>query len=114
MDASNDILFNASALHSLKRQQLIVLCKRYKVKASGKVVGVYYFHSECSYILQCRTTTLSLASRPMASRSSKIAGPYTLPVLKIPQNIARPQTSTSGRERKMGLLNMPQPMRRQT
>lgn len=52
MDASNDILFNASALHSLKRQQLIVLCKRYKVKASGKVEGVHYSHSECSYILR--------------------------------------------------------------
>jgi hypothetical protein len=37
MDKSNEILFNESALHSLKRAQLVALCKRYDTKQTGKV-----------------------------------------------------------------------------
>jgi len=37
MDKSNEILFNQSALQSLRRAQLIALCKRYGIKQNGKV-----------------------------------------------------------------------------
>ncbi|KAG8856535.1 hypothetical protein FRB91_000692 [Serendipita sp. 411] len=36
MEQSNQILFNEPALHSLKRAQLMALCKRYNIKQSGK------------------------------------------------------------------------------
>lgn len=36
MIQSNDILFNEPALQSLKRAQLLALCKRYNIKQSGK------------------------------------------------------------------------------
>lgn len=35
--SSNEILFNSPALHSLKRAQLVKICKRHGLKASGKV-----------------------------------------------------------------------------
>ena len=34
--STTDILFNSPALHSLKRAQLVQLCKRHNIKASGK------------------------------------------------------------------------------
>ncbi|KAG9043080.1 hypothetical protein FS837_010050 [Tulasnella sp. UAMH 9824] len=34
--SSNEILFNSAALHSLKRAQLVKICKRHGLKASGK------------------------------------------------------------------------------
>ncbi|TDL27976.1 hypothetical protein BD410DRAFT_781909 [Rickenella mellea] len=34
--STTDILFNSPALHSLKRNQLVQLCKRHNVKATGK------------------------------------------------------------------------------
>lgn len=34
--STTDILFNSPALHSLKRTQLVQLCKRHSIKASGK------------------------------------------------------------------------------
>lgn len=34
--SSTDILFNSPALHSLKRAQLVQLCKKHNIKASGK------------------------------------------------------------------------------
>ncbi|KAG8831370.1 hypothetical protein FRC17_003251 [Serendipita sp. 399] len=36
MDQSSGILFNEAALHSLKRAQLMTLCKRYNLKQTGK------------------------------------------------------------------------------
>ena len=33
---TTDILFNSPALHSLKRAQLVQLCKRHELKATGK------------------------------------------------------------------------------
>lgn len=34
--STTDILFNSPALHSLKRAQLVQLCKKHNIKASGK------------------------------------------------------------------------------
>lgn len=36
--STTDILFNSPALHSLKRAQLVQLCKRHNIRASGKNV----------------------------------------------------------------------------
>jgi len=36
MSTTTDILFNSPALHSLKRAQLVQLCKRHNIKANGK------------------------------------------------------------------------------
>lgn len=38
---SYDILYNEAALRSLKRQQLVQLCKKYGLRASGKVSRVW-------------------------------------------------------------------------
>ena len=37
---TTDILFNSPALHSLKRAQLVQLCKRHELKATGKNVDM--------------------------------------------------------------------------
>ena len=38
MSSTTDILFNSPALHSLKRDQLVKLCKSHSIKANGKNV----------------------------------------------------------------------------
>ena len=46
---SYDVLYNEAALRSLKRQQLVQLCKKYGLRASGKVslVWVMALPREC-------------------------------------------------------------------
>lgn len=38
--SATEILFNSPALHSLKRTQLVQLCKRHNIKASGKNIDL--------------------------------------------------------------------------
>lgn len=45
---SVDILYNEVALKSLKRQQLMQLCKKYGLRASGKVCKDYKDTFVCS------------------------------------------------------------------
>ena len=40
MSTTTEILFNSPALHSLKRDQLVKLCKIHSIKASGKNVDL--------------------------------------------------------------------------
>lgn len=40
MSTTTDILFNSPALHSLKRDQLVKLCKIHSIKANGKNVDL--------------------------------------------------------------------------
>lgn len=42
MSTTTEILFNSPALHSLKREQLVKLCKIHAIKASGKNVDLIH------------------------------------------------------------------------
>jgi len=57
------ILSNSPALHSLKRQQLIQLCKQYSLKANGKVKSNPTLYWDRVFADVCISITLVRACR---------------------------------------------------
>jgi hypothetical protein len=62
MSTTTQILFNSPALHSLKRDQLVKLCKIHSIKASGKNVELIEKLKQHAQTLP-RDSTLSVAAR---------------------------------------------------
>lgn len=62
MSTTTQILFNSPALHSLKRDQLVKLCKIHAVKASGKNVDLIDRLKQHAHTLP-KDAPLSIASR---------------------------------------------------
>jgi hypothetical protein len=62
MSTTTQILFNSPALHSLKRDQLVKLCKIHSIKASGKNVELIDRLKQHAQTLP-RDSPLSIATR---------------------------------------------------
>jgi hypothetical protein len=62
MSTTTQILFNSPALHSLKRDQLVKLCKIHAIKASGKNVDLIDRLKQHAHTLP-KDSPLSIASR---------------------------------------------------
>jgi hypothetical protein len=62
MSTTTEILFNSPALHSLKRDQLVKLCKIHSIKASGKNVDLIDRLKQHALTLP-KDAPLSIASR---------------------------------------------------
>lgn len=62
MSTTTQILFNSPALHSLKREQLVKLCKIHSIKASGKNVELIQKLKQHAQTLP-KDSPLSIAAR---------------------------------------------------
>ena len=62
MSTTTQILFNSPALHSLKREQLVKLCKIHAVKANGKNVDLIQRLQQHAQTLP-KDSPLSIAAR---------------------------------------------------
>lgn len=62
MATTTQILFNSPALHSLKRDQLVKLCKTHSIKANGKTVDLISRLKEHAQTLP-KESPLSIAAR---------------------------------------------------
>ncbi|EIN14566.1 hypothetical protein PUNSTDRAFT_140827 [Punctularia strigosozonata HHB-11173 SS5] len=77
MDTHTQILFNSPALHSLKRDQLLKLCKTHGVKASGKNVEIIERLRQHGLQLQkgASSTSTAVPDSNAASTSEASASP---------------------------------------
>ena len=62
MSTTTQILFNSPALHSLKREQLVKLCKMHSIKANGKNVDLIQRLRQHAQTLP-RDSPLNIAAR---------------------------------------------------
>lgn len=62
MSTTTQILFNSPALHSLKREQLVKLCKIHSIKASGKNIELIQKLKQHAQTLP-KDSPLSIAAR---------------------------------------------------
>jgi hypothetical protein len=80
MSATTQILFNSPALHSLKRDQLVQLCKAHSIRASGKNVDLIARLKQHAQTLP-KDSPLSIASRSEAIEDKEN---------EVPSDMARP------------------------
>lgn len=74
MSTTTEILFNSPALHSLKRDQLVRLCKLHSIKASGKNVDLIDRLKQHAQALP-KDSPLSIASRSEHNEKENIYRP---------------------------------------
>lgn len=74
MSTTTQILFNSPALHSLKRDQLVKLCKIHAIKASGKNVELIEKLKQHAQTLP-KDSPLRLAARFEETRTAPVVPP---------------------------------------
>ncbi|KAJ9124278.1 hypothetical protein QFC22_001078 [Naganishia vaughanmartiniae] len=103
--AAHEILFNDPALRSLKRQQLVQLCKRYGLKASGK-------NTELQQRLQDYGTTLSIRQRQENANDTTSNSHHLDDPSDDSSDSSDSESDTQGRE--IGSSTLEQPLVRTT
>jgi len=76
MSTTTQILFNSPALHSLKREQLVKLCKIHSIKANGKNVEMIQRLRQHAQSLP-KDSPLSIAARSEPSGPIPLQAPNT-------------------------------------
>jgi hypothetical protein len=94
MSTTTDILFNSPALHSLKRDQLVKLCKIHQIKASGKNVDLVNRLKDFASTLS-KDSPLSIATRSEDTSDDAMDVDGTNPMeandtMSIPSTMHRP------------------------